>query len=261
MRLEGTLAEAITRFNQNFKKEERFDGQVQQSLKWLDSEMAEIMNNEEKLKNKLIELHLNLQNYKESRDYIMTKSYKLSELEVMLERSILASQIKLLERASFHRTVCRLSFCELEIHAEQREETVWIHKKIVTLEPNKKVMITCAAASPTEISRWHNVLAVQTNANTFLLNNSIVTKAQLSNETLANTKLRPISENEVLLKNFIIHGQYLQCLQDVDFLLNTKPLQCKALQSFSLPVTYEIEVEGRKIGQHVISRQGQLINL
>ena len=166
----------------------------------------------------------------------MTKSYKLSELEVMLERSILASQIKLLERASFHQTVCRLSFCELEIHAELKEETVWIHKKIVTLEPTKKVMITCAAASPTMISQWHNVIAVQTNAKTFLLNSSIVSKAQLSNKTLANTELRPISKNEVLLKNFIIHGQNIQCLQDVDFLLNAKLLQCKALQSFSLPV-------------------------
>ena len=121
-------------------------------------------------------------------------------------------------------------------------------------------MITCAAATPTEISRWHNVLAVQTNANNFLLNNSIVTKEQLNNRTLANMKLRPISENEVLLKNFITHGKNLQCLQDVDFLLNNKPLQCKALQSFSLPINYEIEVDGKKIVQHVISRQGQLIN-
>ena len=106
LRLEGTLAEAITRFNQNFKKEE----------------------------------------------------------------------IKLLERASFHQTDCKLSICELEIHAELKEEAVWIHKKIVTLKPTKNVMITCAAASPTEISKWHNVIAV-----------------------------------EVLLDNFIIHGQSIQC--------------------------------------------------
>ena len=208
------------------------------------------MNNEEKLKNKLIELHLGLHNYEVSRDYIMTKTNKLSELENMLERSILASQLEMLERASFHRSICSLSFCELEIHAEQKEDTVLIHKKVVTLEPNKKVMVTCAAASPTEISRWHNVLAVQTTANNFLLNNSIVTKEQLNNRTLANMKLRPISEKEVLLKNFIIDGQNLQCLQDVDFLLNNKPLQCKALQSFSLPINYEIEVDGRKIVQH-----------
>ena len=212
------------------------------------------------MKNKLIELHMGLHNYQISRDYIMTKTNKLSELENMLERSILASQLELLERASFHRSICSLNFCELEIHAEQKGDTVLIHKKMVTLEPTSKVVVTCAAASPSEISTWHNSLAIQTTANSFLINNSIVTTEQLSNRTLANMMLRPISENEVLLKNFIIHGNNLQCLQDVDFLLNNKPLQCKALQSFSLPINYEIEVNGRKIVQHVISRQGQLIN-
>ena len=131
---------------------------------------------------------------------------------------------------------------------------------MVTLEPISKVVVTCAAASPSEISTWHNSLAIQTTANSFLINNSIVTTEQLSNRTLANMMLRPISENEVLLKNFIIHGNNLQCLQDIDFMLNHKPLQCKALQSFSLPLDYEIEVNGRKIGQHIISRKGQLIN-
>ena len=124
LKVEGTLAEAISRFNQNFKKEERFDNQVQKSLMGLDSEMTNIISNEEKLRNKMLELHLDLQQYRDSRDYIMTKSYKLSELEVMLERSILADQIKLLERASFHQTDCKLRFCELEIHAELKEEAV-----------------------------------------------------------------------------------------------------------------------------------------
>ena len=74
LRLEGTLAEAITRFNSNFKKEERFDNQVQKSLMGLDSEMTSIISNEEKLRNKMLELHLDLQQYRDSRDYIMTKA-------------------------------------------------------------------------------------------------------------------------------------------------------------------------------------------
>ena len=50
LRLEGTLSEAISRFNTNFRKEEKFDHQVQQSLVELNSEMNSIMENEEKLK-------------------------------------------------------------------------------------------------------------------------------------------------------------------------------------------------------------------
>ena len=84
LRLEGTLAEAITRFNSNFRKEEKFDNQVQQSLLGLDSEMNSIMDNEEKLKNNLLQLHVEIQQYRNSRDYMETKAYKLSELEIML---------------------------------------------------------------------------------------------------------------------------------------------------------------------------------
>merc|ERR1711893_57929 len=54
LRLEGTLSEAISRFNSNFRKEEKFDHQVQQSLVELNSEMNSIMDNEEKLKNKIL---------------------------------------------------------------------------------------------------------------------------------------------------------------------------------------------------------------
>ena len=63
LRLEGTLAEAISRFNSNFKKEERFDKQVQESLMGLDSEMTSIINNEEKLINKMLQLHVEWLHY------------------------------------------------------------------------------------------------------------------------------------------------------------------------------------------------------
>ena len=63
LRLEGTLSEAISRFNTNFRKEEKFDHQVQQSLVDLSSEMNHIMENEEKLKHKLLQLHIELRQY------------------------------------------------------------------------------------------------------------------------------------------------------------------------------------------------------
>ena len=195
---------------------------------------------------------MEIQQYKNSRDYMETKAYKLSELEIMLGRSVLVDQISLLERASFHRTDCRLGLCELQIHTELRGESVWVHRKLVELKPTKRMLISCAAASPTRISKWHNVLAVQTEARTILLNDSIVTEAQLSNKSLANAELRAIAKSEVLLNNFIIHGKNIQCLQEAQFKLNTHLLQCKALQSFILPEKYVVEF--------AVSRQGQLIN-
>lgn len=105
LKIENTLAEAIQKFNENFRREETFNGQVQHSITQLDSEIFDIVRNEEKLQNKLTELHLNLQSYQMSRDYIVAKTHKLSDLEDMLRRSTLASQRELLERAAFHRSM------------------------------------------------------------------------------------------------------------------------------------------------------------
>ena len=133
--------------------------------------------------------------------------YKLTELQLMLERSVLLDQISLLERASFHQTECRIGLCELQIHTEQREESVWVHKELVELKPTTKLLISCAAASPTRISKYHNLLAVQTETGTILLNDSIVTEAQLANQSFANLELRAISKKEVHLSNFILYGK------------------------------------------------------
>ena len=72
---------------------------------------------------------------------------------------------------------------------------------MITLDPVTKFVVTYAAASTSEISTWHNRLAIQTTTDGFLINNTIVTTEQLRNRTLANKMLRPISENEVLLKS------------------------------------------------------------
>ena len=60
IRLEGTLSEAINRYNMNFQKEEIFDNQVTKSLKDLDSELGHILDNEEKLKHRILRVQIEL---------------------------------------------------------------------------------------------------------------------------------------------------------------------------------------------------------
>ena len=131
---------------------------------------------------------------------------------------------------------------------------------MITLDPISKFLITCAAVSKSEISIWHNRLAIQTSTDTFLINNTVVTTEQLQNKTLTNLKLRPISENKLLLGNFIIYGSTLQCLHAENFMLNQKLLTCNPLQTFALPLEYEIQLNGKKLVQHIIARKGQLLN-
>ena len=77
LRLEGTLSEAINRYNTNFQREEAFDHQVTNSLMNLDSELGHILNNEEKLKHKILKVHIELRQNKNTYNFMITKMYKL----------------------------------------------------------------------------------------------------------------------------------------------------------------------------------------
>ena len=198
----------------------------------MDSEIFDIVKNEEQLQSKLTELHLDLQSYQTNRDYIVVKNQKLSDLEDMLKRSALAGQLELLERAAFHKNDCNLRFCEVEIHAERKDNVVLIQRKMINLVPISKYLITCAAVSRFEISSWHNSLAIMTSTDTFLIGKTVVSTEQLQNKTVANMKLRPFLENELLLGAFNIYGNTLQCLSAENFLLNRKMLTCRPLQTF-----------------------------
>ena len=169
-------------------------------------------------------------------------------------------ELGLLERAAFHRTRCQLDLCELQIYSEQRGNSVWVHRKLVELKPTSKLFISCAAAYPNRISVYHQVLADQSETGAILLNNSIITKAQLANESFANMNLRAIAKREVLLSNFIVYGSRIQCLQKAQFKLNNHLLNCETLESVTLPDGYTVEYKGQKMEHHITTRQGQLLN-
>ena len=103
-------------------------------------------------------------------------------------------------------------------------------------------------------------MADQSETGAILLNNSIITKAQLANESFANMNLRAIAKREVLLSNFIVYGSRIQCLQKAQFKLNNHLLNCETLESFSLPDGYTVEYKGQKMEHHITTRQGQLLN-
>ena len=89
IRLEGTLSEAIQRYNMNFKKEEIFDRQVTKGLRDLDLELGHILDNEEKLNHKILRVQIELRQNKNTYNFLVVKMYKLQELEFMLKQSII----------------------------------------------------------------------------------------------------------------------------------------------------------------------------
>ena len=94
IKIENTLSAAIENFNENFKRVETFDDQVQNSIHLLDDEIFGLMKNEEQLRSRLTELHLEMRSYQTSTDYIMVKHQILYGLENMMKRSALADQVE-----------------------------------------------------------------------------------------------------------------------------------------------------------------------
>ena len=187
--------------------------------------------------------------------------YKLQNLESMLEKSMLMDELDLLDRSVFHRTNCQLEKCEVEIFSERQGDSVWIHRKIVELKPTTRLFISCKAASLTQISVFHSILAEQSIDGTVLVNSSLIKETQLANASFVNKVLRPIHGNEVVLGNFIVYGNWIQCLKEAVFLLNSQKVKCDKLESHNLPVEYNIKYKGQEFSHHIVTRQGQLLNI
>ena len=116
------------------------------------------------------------------------------------------------------------------------------------------------AVSRFEISSWHNSLAIMTSTDTFLIGKTVVSTEQLQNKTVANMKLRPFLEKELLLEAFNIYGNTLQCLSAESFLLNGKVLTCRPFETFVLPLEYEVQLNGKRLVHHIMVRRGQMLN-
>ena len=106
----------------NFRRVETFDGQVQHSIQLMDSEIFDIVKNEEQLQSKLTELQLDLQSYQTNRDYIVVKHQRLFGLEDMLKRSALANQMELLCLGGLHFIRMTVIFASARWKFMQKEE-------------------------------------------------------------------------------------------------------------------------------------------
>ena len=247
VKIETTLSSAITNSNLNFKKIEVFDKQMKNSINILDGEIFNILKDEERLRSHLTEVDLRMLESQNKFEYIMVKLQHLLALESMIENSLLSEQIKTMERAAFHSNECSLDSCEIEIHREAKLDFILIHKKIVSLVPVSKYLISCAAVSQYKVSIWHNVLATQTSRDTYLVGSTLVTGNDLKNKSAANGELRTFLKKERLLGVFNIFGSSLQRLKSVEFLLNGQRVTYTTLDIIHLPEDYEVVYDDKKL--------------
>ena len=257
IKIEQSLSSAINTFNNDFKRVESFTHQVRSSLQLLDEEMFTLLQSEGKIKSHMIDLELEIMNARNKMEYIIIKLQHLDSINQMLQETRLPEILDLLQRAALHLNICQLSGCETEIHTTRKNDSIFLHRTLVSLIPVEKFLIECKAISIFKISHWHNSIATKTSIGSYLINTTLVSELDLANETTANSQVRTMKKSERHLEVFNIYGRNLQCLKQVEFHLNSELLVCDILDEFPLPEDYVIEYGNRKLAEHKIVKHGQ----
>ena len=257
IKIEHSLSNAIATFNDDFQRVEAFNHQMKNSIHLMDEELFTILKSEGQIREHLTDLEIGIVDVKNKLEYVLIKFQHLEAINTMLEETRLPDYLSLLQRAAFHSNSCQLGSSELEIHSTTKNDSVFIHRTLVELTPVEKYIIRCRAISPFKVSTWHNTVATKTTFNSFLINTTLVSEADLGNATTANAQLRTLKESEHLLGVFNIFGGYLQCLKNVEFYLNDELMVCEAMDVFPLSDDYSIKYNNRKISDHKVVKRGQ----
>ena len=257
IRIENSLSGAINTFNSDFKRVENFTHQVKSSLQLLDEELFTLLKSEGKIKSHMIDLEMELVAARNRMEYVIIKLQHLESINQMLKETRLPETLDLLERGALHRNICHLKDCETGIHTTSKNDSIFLHRTLVSLIPVQRFLIECRAVSSFKISIYHNSVATKTSMENYLINTTLVSELDLSNETVVNKNLRTLKESELHLNVFNIYGRNLQCLKEIEFSLNGKLLSCNSLDVFLLPPEYVVSYGKRKISEHKIERQGQ----
>ena len=257
IKIEQSLSGAISTFNSDFKRVESFTHQVRSSLQLLDEEMFTLLKSEGKIKSHMIDLELEIVDARNRMEYIIIKLQHLGSINQMLQETRLPEILDLLQRAALHLNICQLSGCETGIHTTSKNDSIFLHRTLVSLIPVERFLIECRAVSIFKISHYHNSVATKTSMGSYLINTTLVSELDLKNETIVNSEVRTIRNSELHLGVFNIYGHNLQCLKQIKFYLNGELLACNILDVFPLPQDYVVEYGKRKLAEHKIVRQGQ----
>ena len=205
------------------------------NIQILQQNLANIDDVEQFLEEKLVEVELIMHQKHQHFKFLFIKTQQVSALGDILKHSLIEEQLDLLQRSLFHKNICTFEFCELSITSQIDENKVIVHRKLLNLKPSLEIYVTCAAATEHQVPTLHGKIASVTSQGNLLIDGKIIIPENLQNNTFVNEDLRPLLSNEIVLKVFHTYGRfYIQCLEDIEFQLNSQTVHCKTLQSFKL---------------------------
>ena len=183
--------------------------------------------------------------------YLLVKMQHSNTIHRLLTESRILDNLAMLERALFSANICSIRSCEINISAELIGSKVLIHREILSLKPVMKYLISCMAITPTTVPTLHNELAESTQSGDYLISNRLYNKLQLSNTSVVNENARLITVGEKLLGTFHHYRSnginIIQCLEEMQFVLNDQKLDCKPLTEYTLPENFVLKANQEEL--------------
>ena len=183
--------------------------------------------------------------------YLLVKLQHSNAIHRLLTESRLLDNLAILERALFSANQCTIRSCEINISAELIGSKVLIHREILSLKPVMKYLISCMAITPTTVPSLHNELAERTQIGDYLIGTKLYNNQQLSNTSVVNENARLITVAEKLLGAFHHYQSnginMIQCLEELQFTLNDRELDCKPLTKYTLPENFVLKANQEEL--------------
>ena len=249
--IEQTLKESITHYNNNFKKLKVFDDKIVDTFNTMSKEITNLANLEDKIEDKIAQLKRFTQMTDVKFQYLLVKMQHSNTIHRLLTESRLLDNLAILERALFSANQCTIRSCEINISAELIGSKVLIHREILSLKPVMKYLISCMAITPTTVPSLHNELAESTQSGDYLIGTKLYNNLQLSNTSVVNENARLITVAEKLLGTFHHYRSnginIIQCLEEMQFVLNDQKLDCKPLTEYTLPENFVLKANQEEL--------------
>ena len=261
--IETTLKESITHYNNNFRKLKVFDDKIVDTFNTMSNEINNLAHLENKLEDKIAQIKRFNHMTDVKFQYLLVKMQHANTIHRLLTESRLLDNLAILERALFSANVCTIRSCEISISAELIGSKVLVHREILSLKPVMKFLISCQAITPTTVPTLHNALAERTQSGDYLIGTKLYNIQQLSNTTVVNMNARLITVAEKLLRTFHHYRtngiNIIQCLEDFQFVLNDKTLDCTALVSYTLPENFVLKANHEELhSQKLVEKRQRL---
>ena len=244
----NALDATIDTFNQDLQEIESFNRQVVSGYNHLQDEMVNVEEYIRDLRDVVILEEIKSDVRERKAFYHRMLLSQAINFNTIVLNSDTSQLVQIINNCLYGELTCTISSCETSLNCGMAQDSTGrtvleIHREFAELHNNEGFLIHCMPVSPTHISTWHGTLAAAYGNSSLVLHKKIVSLDDLAKDNIVNAEVRPITDKEKVLGNFIIMPSKIICLNHIDvFILDSKTLSCESLQVIEVNTNYTLMI-------------------